>query len=651
MSQESLAGWQIGNYAIQRLIGRGGMAAVYYAEDVRLKRPVAVKVIDTRDGTGVAQRFLQEAQAVAAWRHENIVQVYYAGDVENLYYFAMEYIDGENLADILDRYARQGELLPVEDALRIGEGIARALDYAHQHGVIHRDVKPANVFIERGQRVVLGDFGLSLNLNRGSMGEIFGTAHYIAPEQARRSNQAQPQSDLYSLGVMLYEMLTGIVPFDDPSPTAVALQHLTMPPPPPSQVNPNLNQATEDVLLKALSKEPSGRYPSGAELMSALRRAVQAGAPQPAVRYELPPPPPGAGPASPAPTLWRAPSPRSVFVHPMPLPAANGALPDHLKPTRLAPSPRAGCLGALRFAGRAALLLLVILAGIAAGVQLYALAQARGLLPGLPLLSPLAAPWIASPAGPPATGTPGAPPASPTALAAAAGPSATAAQPAVVPTRQAVATSTATRPPTATATATATPLTPTRPPSATPMASTSTATSTPVTPAATSTATPATPAATFTPSATPSPTLSPTATVLYPDGKRFALYYNDTSLYMKQLSGNLVYVEHLSFERLTVAGQPAQFFDGFEWAKYNLTTQPTGCMRLEVVGHPLSSYLRPAECQDVYYSTRNVRRGVDWLFWTPQDGSTQFRVVWSGREVARCEIAAGACEFYLPGDG
>lgn len=120
---------------------------------------------------------------------------------------------------------------------------------------------------------------------------------------------------------------------------------------------------------------------------------------------------------------------------------------------------------------------------------------------------------------------------------------------------------------------------------------------------------------------------------------------------MKQLSGNLVYVEHLSFERLTVAGQPAQFFDGFEWAKYNLTTQPTGCMRLEVVGHPLSSYLRPAECQDVYYSTRNVRRGVDWLFWTPQDGSTQFRVVWSGREVARCEIAAGACEFYLPGDG
>src|SRR5439155_10245172 len=127
-------------------------------------------------------------------------------------------------------------------------------------GVIHRDVKPPNVLVSYDQRIVLGDFGLAMDLQQGTIGEVFGTPHYISPEQARRSSNATPASDLYSLGVILYEMLTGVVPFDDPSATSVALQHVTLPPPPPRTINPALNEATEQVLLKALSKDSAERY-------------------------------------------------------------------------------------------------------------------------------------------------------------------------------------------------------------------------------------------------------------------------------------------------------------------------------------------------------------------------------------------------------
>ncbi len=313
MSTDSLIGRQLATYHIERLLGRGGMASVYFGQDIKLKRPVAIKVIDARYQKRLAytERFIQEAQAVARWRHENIIQVYYADEEDGLSYFAMEYIDGPNLADVLELYAAQGELAPQADVLRIGRGIARALDYAHQRGVIHRDVKPSNVFIERGGRVVLGDFGLALDVQQGSRGEIFGTAHYIAPEQARRSNEVVPQSDLYSLGVILYEMLTGAVPFDDPSPTSLALLHLTEPPPPPRQINPDLNEAVEAILLKALSKSPLDRYPSGAALMDALESALESGEAAETDLTELPPLPVGV--QSPAPKPRRPLSRVSLF--------------------------------------------------------------------------------------------------------------------------------------------------------------------------------------------------------------------------------------------------------------------------------------------------------------------------------------------------
>jgi serine/threonine protein kinase len=276
MRDDPLIGQRIGNFHIERLLGRGGMASVYYGWDVKLARPVAIKVIDVRSGESqaYAERFVREARAVATWRHENIIQVYHADEQDGLYYYAMEYVDGLDLGELLAQYASDGELMAYEDVLLVARAVAQALDYAHQQGVIHRDVKPSNVMVTSEGRVVLTDFGLAMDAYQGSLGQVFGTAQYISPEQARSSAQAVPQSDLYSLGVMLYEMLAGARPFDDPSAAVVALQHITEQPRPPRDLNPGLSDATQEVLLKALSKSPQERYQSGAALVGALEAAL-----------------------------------------------------------------------------------------------------------------------------------------------------------------------------------------------------------------------------------------------------------------------------------------------------------------------------------------------------------------------------------------
>jgi serine/threonine protein kinase len=300
---ESLLGHQLANYRVDRLLGSGGMAQVYYGWDVKLERPVAIKVIDARyrDDPAYAERFIREARTVAGWRHDHIVQIYYADDQDGLYFFAMEYVDGMDLGQVLAQYSDDGELMGHEDVLFVGRAVAQALDYAHEQGVIHRDIKPSNVMVTADGRVVLTDFGLALDVYEGSLGQVFGSPHYISPEQARSSAEAVVQSDLYSLGVMLYEMLTGVVPFDDPSSTTLALKHLNEPPPPPREINPNLNEETEAVLLKILSKEIEERYGTGQALMDALEAALEAlpdADAEPAVG-DLPPPPPGVQPAPP----------------------------------------------------------------------------------------------------------------------------------------------------------------------------------------------------------------------------------------------------------------------------------------------------------------------------------------------------------------
>ena len=256
------------------------MAEVYYGWDVKLERPVALKIIDARyrHNPLYTQRFVHEARAIAAWHHPNITPIYYADDEAGYTYYVMEYIQGTDLEQILNEYRGRNELIPYADAIRIGRAAAEALDYAHRQGVIHRDVKPSNLLVSTDNRVILTDFGLALSIQTGSIGSVFGSPEYIAPEQARDSSQAVPQSDLYALSVILYQMLTGALPFDDPSPASLAIQHLTLDPPPPRLINPSLNEQVEAVLLKGLSKSPSQRFQTGKELMDALAAALNASA-------------------------------------------------------------------------------------------------------------------------------------------------------------------------------------------------------------------------------------------------------------------------------------------------------------------------------------------------------------------------------------
>jgi serine/threonine protein kinase len=277
MSSNWIIGRYLANFRVLRHLGHGGMADVYYGYDEILQRPVAIKVLDDRyrDNSSYAKRFVREARSIASWQHENIVEVYYAGEEEGLSYFVMEYIDGNDLSVRINWYASRNKLMAHDEVIRIGRAVASALDYAHQQGVVHRDVKPSNVMLAKNGRVVLTDFGLALDMTEGSVGEVVGSANYVSPEQARNSADAVPQSDLYSLGIMLYEMLVGKLPFDDPSFTTVTIQHITTPPPPPRQLNPNLNKSTEAVLLKALHKSPTRRHRSATQLVDALEKALQ----------------------------------------------------------------------------------------------------------------------------------------------------------------------------------------------------------------------------------------------------------------------------------------------------------------------------------------------------------------------------------------
>jgi serine/threonine protein kinase len=276
MSADPLIGQQLANFRVERLLGRGGMAEVYFGRDVSLQRPVAIKVLNShfRSDPAYAQQFIQEARSVAAWRHENIVQIHYADQYGDVYYFVMEYLDGLDLGGLLKLFATDDELMQHADVIRIGNAVASALDYAHSKGVIHRDVKPSNVMITTDNRIILTDFGLALSIFGEAISQVAGTPHYMAPEQARASANVVPQSDIYSLGVMLYEMLTGSLPFNDPSPASVALQHVAMEPPSPRDINPRLNPQTEAVLLKALSKKPEVRHRTGSALVSALEDAL-----------------------------------------------------------------------------------------------------------------------------------------------------------------------------------------------------------------------------------------------------------------------------------------------------------------------------------------------------------------------------------------
>ncbi len=275
---DMLLGKMLDEYRVERALGTGGMARVYLALDTHLQRHIALKVIapDLRTDEEYTLRFKREAQSIARLEHPNIVHIYRSGEVDGLYYIAMQYIAGVDVERIVEDYRHDGEAMALTDTARIVQEIGAALDYAHSRNVIHRDIKPGNIMLDKTGRAVLTDFGLALLSDVGTRGEIFGSPLYIAPEQAISSRNVVPQSDLYALGVVLFYMLTGDVPFGGDDPMEIALRHVSDVPPPPSTLNPALSAEVDAVVLHCLKKEPRDRYQTGAELSAALNAAVSA---------------------------------------------------------------------------------------------------------------------------------------------------------------------------------------------------------------------------------------------------------------------------------------------------------------------------------------------------------------------------------------
>ena len=271
---QNLIGKQLDEYLVQDLLGQGGMARVYRAQDVSLNRLVAVKVINTPDDPDYVRRFKNEAQAIARLEHPNIVRIYRYGEVGGQFYMAMQFIEGQTLRGLLQQRRRSHRFLDLPTVSRLLTDVCAALDYAHTQGVIHRDVKPSNILLDRTGRPYLADFGLARMTHAETRGDVFGSAHYIAPEQAISSAHTVPQSDLYAMGIILYELLAGRVPFDAPELADVALLHLDEPPPPPRQFRPDLAPQIEAVVLRAIAKKPEERYPTGAALSAAFAQAA-----------------------------------------------------------------------------------------------------------------------------------------------------------------------------------------------------------------------------------------------------------------------------------------------------------------------------------------------------------------------------------------
>lgn len=568
--KDPMLGLQLANFRIDRLLGQGGMAMVYYGEDIKLHRPVAIKVLDKRykNHPAYAARFVNEARMMAKWHHENIIQIYYADDTQGFPYYVMEYVDGQDLDAVLNLYKEEGKLMPIADVLRIGRAVADALDYAHRHGIIHRDVKPSNILLSKDGRVLLGDFGMALDVHDGSQGIVFGTPHYISPEQAKHSADAVPQSDTYSLGVILYEILTGSVPFNDDLPEEIALKHISQSPPAPRSINPELSANVEAVLLKALQKSPKERYQSGIKLMTALEDALKPGGAE--KKIPLPPLPVG------APTIQRSEfSIEQISKRPAPKPVSPQPKPIAKMPATVRSSNTFRKRGWWVIAA-----LLILILGFAGFFYLKN-------LNGIPALD-----LVETPTLPPLPA------------------------------------------------ATLVPPTETQLPSPEPDSATLAPTET------------LAPTATFTLEPSPTIDVNVTPTVKYPEGNQYTLFYNETSFFMLNRSYGYRSISGFTFQRLDIDGLPAEdIFAGYQWQTQDFDYLPRNfCVNITIYGDQEPPYLNPADCRIGLLTTIQPRfdRPGEVLFWTPKADSLQFRVIWLEEEVARCDIAAGICEVYIP---
>jgi eukaryotic-like serine/threonine-protein kinase len=263
-----------GRYEVIERIGAGGMAIVYKAKDQLLNRVVTIKVLREQFATDedFIRRFRREAQAVASLSHPNIVSVYDVGKEGDTEYIVMEYVEGRNLKEIIRDYAP----LSTDQTINLARQITGAIQNAHEHHIIHRDIKPHNILVTEDGRAKVTDFGIARAVSSATVthtGDIIGSVHYLSPEQAK-GLQSNEQSDIYSLGIILYELSTGQVPYDGETPIAIALKHLQEQPTLPSKINPRVEKEFERVIMRAISKSPEQRYSSAKDLLEDLNHVL-----------------------------------------------------------------------------------------------------------------------------------------------------------------------------------------------------------------------------------------------------------------------------------------------------------------------------------------------------------------------------------------
>lgn len=261
-------------YRIKSRIGGGGMANVYLGYDIILKRDVAIKVLrpEFANDPEFIERFDREALAATSLAHPNIVSIYDVGEEGDIFYIVMEYVDGETLKDYVKKHGK----LSVEETIDIMEQLTSAIQHAHENGLIHRDIKPQNILIDRSGKIKVTDFGIAVALSATALTQtnsVLGSVHYLSPEQAR-GGKATKLSDIYSLGIVFYELVTGELPFTGQSPVSIALKHLQDETPSVRKLNPAIPQSVENIILKATAKNPFHRFRSVSEMQDAILVAL-----------------------------------------------------------------------------------------------------------------------------------------------------------------------------------------------------------------------------------------------------------------------------------------------------------------------------------------------------------------------------------------